>query len=74
MFTGMDSLVAHQQRGEVAREIYSDRLERELRTGRRPAHGRRWSFRRPREIPAPTSMPSSRKIAHLSDAGFANRY
>ena len=73
MFTGMDSLVAHQHRGELGREIYSGRLERGLRTGRWSCRELRWSFRRPREIPAPTPMPSPRKIAHLRDAGFSTR-
>lgn len=67
MFTGMASLVAHQERGELAREIYADRLDRGLAGGPSRREGR-WSFRCPREIPAPASMPSSRKLAHLRDA------
>lgn len=66
-------MVAHQQRGELARKIYSGRLERGLRTGRWSCREGRWSFWRPREISPPTSMPSSRKIAHLRDAGFSTR-
>lgn len=73
MFTGTDSLLAHQQRGELAREIASGRLERGPRTGRRPSHGRRWTFWLSREVEAPATMPPSPKLAHLCDAGFFTR-
>ncbi|CAA9387918.1 MAG: hypothetical protein AVDCRST_MAG03-395 [uncultured Rubrobacteraceae bacterium] len=73
MFTGMESLVAHQERGELAREIHAGRLDRGLWTGLWFRREGRWSLWRPREIPAPTSMPSSRKIAHLRDVGFFTR-
>ena len=73
MFTGTESSLAHQSAGELAREIDSGRLERRLRLGRQPSHGRRWAFWLPREIPVPTSMPPPRNLAHLRDAGFSTR-
>lgn len=44
MFTGMDSLLAHQRRDELVREIDSGRLGRKLRAGRRLRRERRWAF------------------------------
>ncbi len=69
MVTGMDSLLAQGRRGELAREIYSGRLERELRKVHRPGRGRRWAFWRAREIEAPAGMRASQKIRCLRDAG-----
>ena len=73
MFTGTESSLAHQRRGELAREIDSGRLERRLRLGRQPSHGRRWAIWLPREIPVPNSMLPPRNLAHLRDAGFSTR-
>jgi hypothetical protein len=70
MVTGMDSLLAQGRRGELAQEIYSGRLERELRKVHRPGRGRRWAFWRAREIQAPAGiMHILPKIRCLHDAG-----
>ncbi len=57
MITGMDSMVAHQRRGEVAREVDSGR-------------GRRWASWFGRGIGPPAAAP---KIRHLGDAGVPAR-
>lgn len=73
MVTGMDMLVAHQRRGEVARGVESGRLERELRKSARPGRGSRWAFWLPREIGAPAATPATPKIRRLRDAGVPAR-
>jgi hypothetical protein len=69
MVTGMRSLLAQGRRGELTQEIYSGRLERELRKVHRPGRGRRWAFWRAREIQAPAGMQTLPKIRCLHDAG-----
>jgi hypothetical protein len=53
MVTGIDALLAHGRRGELAREIYAGRLDRGLRRGYWPGRGRRWAFWLPRAGEAP---------------------
>ncbi|HEV2743542.1 MAG TPA: hypothetical protein VGV91_10325 [Rubrobacter sp.] len=57
MVTGMDSMVAHQRRGEVAREVDAGR-------GRRRVSWFQW------RIGPPAAAP---KIRHLGDAGVPAR-
>lgn len=73
MFTGINSLLVHQQREELAREIDSQRLAGTLWSGRRPDREHRWAFWLPREVEAPANMPPSRKIRLLRDAGSPTR-
>jgi hypothetical protein len=73
MVTGMDSLVAHQRRGEVAREVDSGRLDRRLRKSDRPGRERRWAFWLLRESGAPADTPAAPKIRHLRDATVPTR-
>ena len=73
MVTGMDTLLAHERRGELALEIGSGRLEGKLRRSHRPGRGRRWAFWLAREIEAPAGMPASPKIRCLHDAGVPAR-
>jgi hypothetical protein len=73
MVTGMDALLAQGRRGELAREIDSERLERRLRKGHRPGRGRRWAFWLRRGIEAPTGTPAPPKIRCLRDAGVPAR-
>jgi len=73
MVTGMASLLVHQRRTEVAREVDSGRLDRRLRESERPGRGRRWAFWLPREIWTPAATPSAPKIRRLRDAGVPNR-
>ncbi len=60
MVTGMDSMLAHQRRGEVAREVDSGR-------------GRRWASWFGRGIGPPAATPAAPKIRHLGDAGVPAR-
>jgi hypothetical protein len=63
MVTGMDSLLAHQRRGEVAREVDAGR-------------GRRWASWFGRGIGPPAAAPAAPaapKIRHLRDAGAPAR-
>ena len=73
MVTGTDSLLAHQRRGGLAREIDSGRLARKLRASGRPGRGRRWAFLPPRGIEATAGPPASPKIRRLHDAGVPTR-
>lgn len=47
MFLELDLPLTHERRVELARQVSSERIERELRAGRR---GRRWSARLVRGI------------------------
>ena len=73
MIAGMDSLLAQGRRGEVAREIDSGRLDRNLRASRPPGRGCRWAFWLPRGIEATAGLLGSPKIRHLHDAGVPTR-
>ena len=60
MVTGMDSMLAHQRRGEVAREVDSGR-------GRRRVSWFQWG------IGPPAAAQAAPKIRHLRDAGVTAR-
>ena len=60
MVTGMDSLLAHQRGGEVAREVDAGR-------------GRRWASWFGRGIGPLAAAPAAPKIRHLRDAGAPAR-
>ena len=73
MVTGMDSLLAHQRRRELAREIDSGRLARKPRVDRRPGHGLRWALWRLPEAETAAGEEAPPKIRHLRDAGVPAR-
>ncbi len=73
MVTGMDSMVAHQRRGEVAREVDSGRFARKWRTSRPQGRGNRWTSWFGRGIGPPAATPDAPKIRRLRDAGVLTR-
>ncbi len=73
MVTGMDQLVAHQRRNELARAVDSGRLDRKWVAGRPRGRGHRWALWFGWVIGPPAASPAAPKIRRLRDAGVPSR-